>query len=189
MDTRTIGSLTVSAVGIGCNNFGGRIDAAATDAVVHAALDAGVTLFDTADTYGSTNSEVFLGKALGSRRDEAVVATKFGMRIGDDSDTGGADPGWIGRAAEDSLRRLGTDHIDLYQLHQPDESTPIEATLDALDRLVRAGKVREVGCSNYSAAQIDAAEQASAQGSHARFVSVQNRYSVLTRDPEDEGVV
>ncbi len=184
MDTRTLGSLDVSVVGLGCNNFGGRLDQTATDAVVGAALDAEVTLFDTADAYGGTRSEELLGAALGKRRDQAVVATKFGMRLGDDPATGGASPAWVERAVTDSLRRLGTDRIDLYQLHTPDEATPIEDTLVALDRLVQAGKVLEVGCSNFSAGQIDAAAQASAEHGLARFVSVQNRYSLLTRDPE-----
>src|SRR5437763_16874012 len=126
METRAIGSLEVSLVGLGCNNFGGRIDEAATKAVVDAALEEGITLFDTADVYGGAGkSEELLGKALGSRRDEAVVATKFGMPMGPDGHAG-ASRRWIEQAVEDSLRRLGTDRIDLYQLHGPDAETPID---------------------------------------------------------------
>src|SRR5436305_5778687 len=119
MDTRNIGTLSVSVVGIGCNNFGGRIDEAASRAVVDAAIDAGITLFDTADIYGGTKSEEFLGKALGKRRGEIVLATKFGMQIGDDARKKGGSRRWIMRAVEDSLTRLGTDWIDLYQMHAP----------------------------------------------------------------------
>ena len=154
METRRIGALPVSVVGLGCNNFGGRIDAAATERVVHAALDAGITLYDTADIYGGTLSEEYLGRALGARRDEALVATKFGVPIDDDR-KGGASAAYVARACEDSLRRLGTDRIDLYQLHFPDPNTPLDETLGALDALVRAGKVREIGCSNFSVELID----------------------------------
>ena len=185
METRLIGSLRVSVVGIGCNNFGRRLDQAATDAVVHAALEAGVTLFDTADTYGDTRSEVMLGRALGARRDEAVVATKFGMPI--DDERYGAAPDYVRRACEDSLARLRTDRIDLYQLHYPDESVPIADTLGALAELVAEGKVREIGCSNFSAAQLR--EAAAAAGSGPAFASVQNQYSLLDRSPERDGVL
>ena len=143
METRRIGSLEVSLVGLGCNNFGMTIDADTSARVVHAALDAGITFFDTADIYGSTQSEVFLGRALTGRRDKAVIATKFGMRVDDQHQ--GARPEYVRQAAEDSLRRLDTDRIDLYQLHQPDPAVPIADTLGALDELVRAGKVREIG--------------------------------------------
>jgi aryl-alcohol dehydrogenase-like predicted oxidoreductase len=183
METRRIGSLTVSVVGLGCNNFGKRLDAGRTASVVHAALDAGVTFFDTADIYGSTRSEEFLGRALGRRRDEVVIATKFGMEV--DAVRHGAKPDYVHRAAEDSLRRLGTDCIDLYQIHQPDPTTPIADTLAALDNLVKAGKVREIGCSNFSAAQVREAEAAVRDGA-ARFVSVQNEYSLLHREPEED---
>jgi aryl-alcohol dehydrogenase-like predicted oxidoreductase len=188
METRNIGKLDASVVGVGCNNFGGRIDEAATRLVVNAALDAGITLFDTADIYGGTRSEEFLGRALGSRRDEAVVATKFGGPIDEDR-KGGASAGYIARAVDDSLRRLGTDRIDLYQLHFPDASTPFEETLGALDELVRAGKVLEVGASNFSAEQIDETARISADRGLARFVSVQNEYSLLRRGPERFGVL
>ena len=185
MTTRSIGELEVSVAGLGCNNFGGRIDAAASQAVVDAALDAGVTHFDTADLYGGGKSEEFLGQALGSRRAEAVIATKFGMLPPPDQLSGG-HPDWVARAVEDSLRRLGTDYIDLYWLHQPDPATPVGDTLAALDRLVDAGKVRELGCSNFSAAQLDEAATAAAERGVRPFVTVQNEYSLLHREPEAE---
>ena len=168
-------------VGLGCNNFGMRIDAAATERVVNAALDAGIDFFDTADIYGATKSEEFLGRALKGRRDHAIVATKFGMAV--DDRRKGARPEYVKQACDDSLRRLGIDHIDLYQLHQPDPSVPIADTLGAMDDLVKAGKVREIGCSNFSAEQLDEAERATKSGA-ARFVSVQNEYSLLHREPE-----
>ena len=181
MDHRSIGSLRVSLVGLGCNNFGMRIDAAATERVVNAALDAGIDFFDTADIYGATKSEEFLGRALKGRRDHAIVATKFGMAV--DDRRKGARPEYVKQACDDSLRRLGIDHIDLYQLHQPDPSVPIADTLGAMDGLAKAGKVREIGCSNFSAQQLDEAERATKSGA-ARFVSVQNEYSLLHREPE-----
>jgi aryl-alcohol dehydrogenase-like predicted oxidoreductase len=181
MDTRRIGSLEVSVVGLGCNNFGRRLDSGATSAVVDAALDAGINFFDTADVYGGTKSEEFLGRALSRRRDEVVLATKFGAQL--DEQRKGAKPEYVGQAVEDSLRRLRTDRIDLYQLHRPDPEVPIEDTLGVLDELVRAGKVREIGCSNFSAEQLREAERATRDGG-ARFVSVQNEYSVLHREPE-----
>ncbi|MGH8976533.1 MAG: aldo/keto reductase [Acidimicrobiia bacterium] len=182
MEQRKIGDLTVSAVGIGCNNFGMRIDEQQTGTVVRAALDAGVNLFDTADVYGGTRSEEYLGRALGMRRDEAVVATKFGAQI--DDDRRGASAAYVRRAVEGSLSRLGTDRIDLYQLHVPDASTGIDETLGALDELVRAGKVREIGASNFTAEMIDESENVSRDHDWARFVSVQNEYSLLRRLPE-----
>ena len=183
METRRIGSLNVSVIGLGCNNFGRRLDADRTAAVVRTALDAGITFFDTADIYGETKSEEFLGRALGKRRGDVVVATKFGMPV--DERRRGAKPEYIRRAVEDSLRRLGTDRIDLYQIHQPDPETPIGDTLSALNELVIAGKVREIGCSNFSDDQLRAAENAVRTGA-ARFVSVQNEYSLLHREPEDD---
>jgi aldo/keto reductase family protein len=183
MDTRKIGSLDVSLVGLGCNNFGMTIDESASTRVVHAAIDAGVTFFDTADIYGGTKSELFLGRALAGRRDAVVIATKFGMRV--DAARQGARPEYVRQAAEDSLRRLGVERIDLYQLHQPDPAVPIADTLGALDDLVRAGKVREIGCSNFSAEQLREARGATRTGS-ASFVSVQNEFSLLNREPTRE---
>jgi aryl-alcohol dehydrogenase-like predicted oxidoreductase len=182
-ETRRIGSLQVTAVGVGCNNFGWRIDDRAAAAVVGAALDSGINFFDTADIYGEGRSEEFLGRALGGRRREVVVATKFGMKL--DEQRRGAKPEYIRRAVEDSLRRLNTDYIDLYQLHRPDPETPIADTLGALDELVKAGKVLQIGCSNFSAAQLREAAEAVRPGA-ARFASVQNHYSLYHREPEDE---
>jgi aryl-alcohol dehydrogenase-like predicted oxidoreductase len=182
MDTRRIGSLEVSVVGLGCNNFGRRLDEAGSRAVVDAALDAGITFLDTADVYGDTRSEEYLGRILEGRRDRVVLATKFGSRI-DDARPGGASPGYVRRAAEDSLRRLRTDRIDLYQLHEPDRATPIADTLGALDELVREGKVREIGCSNFTAEQLREAAAAAAPGA-ASFVSVQNELNLLDRADE-----
>ena len=184
MDTRRIGDLDVGIVGVGCNNFGRRLDKAGTEAVVHTALEADINFFDTADVYGDGASEKYLSKALGSRRDEAVIATKFGAKIAGDPSRSGASPHWIERAVEDSLRRLDTDRIDLYQLHRPDEDTPIEDTLEALDRLVSVGKVRQIGCSNYSEIKIEEALATSHERGLVRFVSVQNEYSLLHREPE-----
>ena len=182
MEKRSIGSLQVTTAGLGCNNFGWRIDASETQAVVDAAIDAGINFFDTADIYDTGHSEEFLGRALGNRRKNVVIGTKFGMKMGEGKQ--GARPEYIRQAAEDSLRRLNTDYIDLYQLHRPDMSTPIADTLGALDELVRLGKVREIGASNFDAAQIREAE-AAAKG-RARFVSVQNHYSMVHREPEQE---
>jgi aryl-alcohol dehydrogenase-like predicted oxidoreductase len=181
--------LVVSVVGIGCNNFGGRIDGQRTDEVVHAAIDVGINLFDTADSYGNPvgRSEKMLGSALGRRREKAIIATKFGSDLG-----GEIGPDWgargsrryIVRAAEASLKRLNTDYIDLYQIHWPDPLTPQEETLQALDDLVRAGKVRYLGCSNYAGWQVaDAAWTAKSRGFNP-FVSAQNQYSLLNRDVE-----
>ena len=184
---RKIGSLEVSVAGLGCNNFGMRIDEDATKTVVDAAIDAGVNFFDTADLYGGTKSEEFLGRALGKRRDDVVVATKFGMlKPPEGSGLTGGDPKWVAQAADASLERLGTDRIDLYWFHCPDPDTPIGATLEALDQLVTAGKVREIACSNFSAAQLaEAAAQARERGTRA-FVAVQNDYSLMQREPEAE---
>src|SRR5215212_4874972 len=148
MEKRRIGSLEVSVIGVGCNNFGKRVDASGTAKVVYAALDSGINFFDTADIYSATQSEEYLGRTLGSRRKDVVLATKFGMPL--DETRRGAKPDYVKQAVEASLRRLKTDYIDLYQLHQPDPETPIEDTLAALDQLVREGKVREIGCSNFS---------------------------------------
>ena len=181
MKLRRLGTsgLKVSEVGIGCNNFGMRIDAKETQSVVDAAIDAGITLFDTADVYGATKSEEFLGKALGKKRGQVVLATKFGMAVGGDQTRKGGSRRWIMTAVEDSLRRLGTDWIDLYQFHSPDADTPIDETLRALDDLVTQGKVRYVGNSNFSGWQIADADWTAAGAS--RFVSAQNQYSLLER--------
>ena len=181
--------LMVSVVGLGCNAFGTRMDGRRVQAVVDAALDGGVTFFDTADTYGRGASEELLGKALGRRREDVVVATKFGMDM-----EGANGPDWgarasrryVRRAVEASLRRLGTDHIDLYQLHQPDLVTPIEETLAAMTELVTEGKVRYLGCSNFAAWElVDASWTATTSGLE-RFVTAQNEYSLYNRTAEDE---
>ena len=185
MEKRSLGSLRVSVVGIGCNNFGGRLDATASMNVVHGALDAGVNFFDTADIYGATQSEVLLGRALARRRSDAVVATKFGMPI--DDEHVGAHPDYVRQACEDSLRRLDTEYLDLYQLHFPDDSVPIADTIGALQELIRSGKVREIGCSNLNPAQLREAKLAAGDG--PAFVSVQNQYSLLAREPERDGVL
>ena len=188
MQMRRLGDsgLKVSEVGLGCNNFGMKIDQQQTQAVVDAAIEAGITLFDTADIYGATQSEVFLGKALGKRRHDVVVATKFGMQIGDDARKKGGSRRWIMRAVEDSLRRLKTDYIDLYQFHQPDPETPIDETLRALDDLVTQGKVRYLGNSNFSGWQIADADWTARSHDRTRFVSAQNLYSLLERRVEHE---
>ena len=181
MQRSRIGSLEISVVGIGCNNFGWRTDAAGTAAVVDAALAAGIDFFDTADIYGGGQSEEYLGRALKGRRGQAVIASKFGMKLGEGQ---GARPEYVQQALDASLKRLGVDVIDLYQIHRPDPATPIADTLGALDQAVKAGKVREIGCSNFSAEQLREAEAASA--GRARFVSVQNEYSLFQREPEKE---
>lgn len=185
MEERSIGAIPVPLAGIGCNNFGRRIDEARTREVVDAAIDAGATLFDTADLYGDGRSEEFLGRALGPRRHDVVIVTKFGMRTPPDGLAGG-DPRWAARACEASLQRLGTDRIDVYLLHQPDEQTPIEDTLSAMSRLVEEGKVREIGCSNFSAEQLDEAAEAASDLGLRRFATVQNEYSLLHTQPRDE---
>lgn len=179
--------LMVSVVGVGCNAFGARIDEDQTKAVVDAAIEQGITLFDTADSYGDGASEELLGRALGTRRESVLVATKFGM--GDhDAEHFGAHGSrrYVRRAVEASLRRLGTDYIDLYQLHRPDPITPIDETLDAMSDLVTEGKVRYLGSSNLSAWQVaDADWVARTSGCH-RFISAQNEYSLYNRAAEDE---
>jgi aryl-alcohol dehydrogenase-like predicted oxidoreductase len=177
--------LTVSVVGVGCNQFGGRVDSEGTRAVVEAALDAGITFFDTAESYGEGESELFLGRALQGRRDRAVIATKFGWGRGrDDNSIARGHPDYVRQAIDASLERLGVDHVDLYQYHRPDGVTPVEETLGAMDELVQAGKVRFIGCSNFSAAQVEEAERVSSARSVARFVTAQNRYSLLDRAVE-----
>lgn len=180
MEHRAIGPLSVSVVGLGCNNFGMRIDEAQTRLVVDAAIEAGINFFDTADIYGGTKSEEFLGRALGGRRREVLIATKFGMEV--DAERKGAKPEYVARACEDSLRRLGTDYIDLYWLHRPDPETPIADTLGALDKLVQAGKLRCIGCSNFSPAQLREAQAEAERLGSARFIAVQNELSLLKRN-------
>lgn len=191
MHYRTLGNsgLMVSTVGIGCNAFGARVDADGVARIVDAALDAGVTLFDTADSYSRGESETLLGRALGKRRDEVVVATKFGMDLdglnGPDFGVRGSRR-YIRRAVEASLRRLGTDYIDLYQLHTPDRVTPLQETLAALNDLVRDGLVRYLGCSNMQAWEVvDAHWLAESLGAE-HFVSAQNEYSLYNRAAENE---
>lgn len=191
--TRTLGSsgLVVSVVGLGCNNFGWRIDAARAREVVDAALDCGITLFDTADIYGGgQRGEEILGEALRGRRDRIVLATKFGIRV--EGDPYGPDDGargsrrYIRRAVEGSLRRLRTDHIDLYQYHRPDGITPLEETLDALGELVREGKVRYIGSSQHAAWQVTECEHLARAKGAPRYISAQNEYSLLERGAEKE---
>jgi aryl-alcohol dehydrogenase-like predicted oxidoreductase len=171
--------LLVTEVGLGCNNFGMRIAQAEADTVVDAAIDLGINFFDTADMYGGEQSEVMLGKALGKRRPQHIVATKFGMPMGKDPLTKGASRRWIMQAVEGSLKRLGTDYIDLYQQHLADPLTPIEETLRALDDLVTQGKVRYIGNSNFTAWQVADADWAARSESRARFISAQNRLSLI----------
>jgi aryl-alcohol dehydrogenase-like predicted oxidoreductase len=187
MKQRNFGTtgLQVSAVGLGCNNFGIRLDRAATAAVVHAALDAGITLFDTADIYGNRGaSETLLGEALGARRKDIVLVTKFGLPMDDSGRRQGGSRRYVREAAEASLRRLNTGWIDVYYFHRPDPATPIEETLGALDELVRAGKVRHIGCSNFAPAQIDAALDAARAKALPAFVTAQDQYSLLARGIE-----
>ena len=188
MEYRRLGQsgLKVSAVGLGCNNFGMRMDYAQTEAVVNRAIELGINLFDTADIYGGTQSEQFLGKALGKRRHEVVIATKVGMPLGDALHERGASRRRIMYAVEQSLGRLNTDYIDLYQIHQVDPETPIAETLAALDDLVRQGKVRYIGHSNFSGWQIADAAHEARQAGGAAFVSAQNLYSLLDRRSEKE---
>jgi aryl-alcohol dehydrogenase-like predicted oxidoreductase len=179
--------LKVSTVGLGCNNFGMRIDAEAARAVVSRALDEGITLFDTADIYGGRGaSEEALGKALGDQRRNVIVATKFGMPFGKGPYLRGASRRYIFASVEGSLRRLNTDYIDLYQIHQPDPETPQEETLEALTDLVRAGKVRYVGCSNFAAWELVESLWASDARNLVPYVSAQNEYSMLERSVEKE---
>jgi aryl-alcohol dehydrogenase-like predicted oxidoreductase len=186
VETRRIGTLEVSVIGLGCNNFGWKIDESATRRVIDASIARGINFLDTADTYGKTTSEEFIGRALEGRRTSVIIATKFGKPV--DPTRTGARPEYVHQACNDSLRRLGTDYIDLYQLHAPDPTVPIADTLGALDELVKAGKVREIGCSNFSADQLREADEASRRGHLARFVSVQNHYNMLRRDDEADAI-
>jgi aryl-alcohol dehydrogenase-like predicted oxidoreductase len=178
------GGPEVSVVGLGTNNFGGRIDYDQSLAVIDSAIEAGVTLFDTADIYGQGTSEEFIGRALEGRRDRVLIATKFGKPMHEQPEQRRGNPDYIRWAVESSLRRLRTDVIDLYQMHEPDPQTPIVETLGVLGELVHEGKVRWLGSSNFSAAQIEDAEEVSRGAGFHRFVSAQNHYSLVERDVE-----
>ena len=189
MEIRNLGSsgLRVSAIGLGCNNFGGRIDLEATRAVIHKAIDLGITLFDTADTYGERGgAETAIGQVLGDRRKDIVLASKFGNPMDDVGVKQGGARRYIVAALEDSLRRLRTDWIDLYQIHSFDPLTPIEETLRALDDLVRQGKVRYIGCSNFPPWRVTEAHFTSRMLGLNRFISHQDEYSLTFRRPEAE---
>ena len=186
MERRRIGVLEVSLAGLGTNNFGRRLDAAATREVVAAALDAGVTHFDTADIYGEGRSEEYLGRALGARRDEVTIASKFGYH--GPPRGGGRQADWVPQALEASLRRLGTDRLDLLYYHKPDPGTSLLETLEVMNGLLERGLVREIGCSNFSAAQLDEAAAVAAEQGLRGFAVVENEYSLLEREPEgDDG--
>lgn len=189
MEIRNLGrsGLRVSAIGLGCNNFGGRIDQAATEKVIHKAFDLGITLFDTADVYGERGgSETAMGRVIGPMRQEIVLATKFCMPMSDDGRKQGASRRYIMQAVEASLKRLQTDYIDLYQVHRFDPLTPVEETLRALDDLVRSGKVRYIGCSNWASWQMMQAEWIARTEGLSHFVSCQDEYSLVLRDAERE---
>jgi aryl-alcohol dehydrogenase-like predicted oxidoreductase len=192
MRYRELGGMSVSVIGVGCNQLGVSCDPEGAVALVNEALEAGINYFDVADEYGRrywdpTDStwglaEECLGRAVRARRDDVIIATKFGVRPPTRPELGGASAGWIGTAVEDSLRRLDTDYIDLYQLHVPDPSVPIAETLEALDKLMAAGKVRAIGCSNLSASQLEEADRVASEIGTARFVSIESRLNILSRD-------
>jgi aryl-alcohol dehydrogenase-like predicted oxidoreductase len=188
MEFRSIGELDVSVIGLGCNNFGMRIDADQTKRVVDAAIEAGITYFDTAESYGRGLSEEFLGTALGSRRAEVIIASKWGHTVSLADGERGGDPAQIRRRLEGSLTRLGTDYIDHYQLHRPDPDTPVEETLGCLAELRAEGKIREIGCTHFTADELTRSHTAAVEHGLAAYPSVQNHYSLLTRDPETNGV-
>ncbi len=187
MEMRSIGALSVSVIGVGCNQFGPSADEAATNAIVSAALDSGINFFDTADEYGPEGvSEEYLGRALAGRREEAVIATKFGHHMDGDPLRGGASARWITRAVEDSLTRLGTDYIDLYQQHFPDPDVTAEETMTALDKLVEDGKVLEIGCCNLTAADLAERATLAAERGINRLASAQNRLNLLRQEARTE---
>ncbi len=188
MEMRRIGSLEVSVVGVGCNNFGGRIDADETKAVVDAAIDAGINYFDTAEMYTNGVSEELLGRALGDRRGDVLLATKWGHTRDLAEGERGGDPAQIRSRLEASLRRLGTEYVDHFQMHRPDPETPIAETLGCLAELRDEGTIREIGCTAFSADQLREAHAVAADTGLAAWPSIQNHYSVLTRDPEHDGV-
>ncbi|MEL6983475.1 MAG: aldo/keto reductase, partial [Actinomycetota bacterium] len=178
----------VSVVRLGCNNFGARLDPAGTKLVVDAAIDAGINYFDTAEMYGPHESEILLGQALGSRRSEVLIATKWGHTVSLGEGDRGGDPALIRRSLEGSLSRLGTDYVDHFQLHRPDPETPAAETLGCLAELRDEGKIREIGCTHFTAAELEDSHQAAVDNDLAPYPSVQNYYSVLTRGPENDGV-
>jgi aryl-alcohol dehydrogenase-like predicted oxidoreductase len=189
MEYKNLGrsGLQVSVVGLGCNNFGMRCDYAASEVVVNKAIDEGINLFDTADVYGGQGkSEEFLGGILKGRRNDVIVATKFAMKMGEGPHKSGGSRRYIMSAVEDSLRRLQTDYIDLYQMHRPDPTVPIDETLRALDDLVKSGKVRYIGHSNFSGWQAVEAHFVAEKGNMTPFISAQNEYSLLERRIENE---
>jgi aryl-alcohol dehydrogenase-like predicted oxidoreductase len=188
MRTRRLGAEgpEVSVVGLGCNNFGGRVDLEGTRAVVDAALECGITLLDTADIYSQGTSEEFLGEVLQGRRDRVVLATKFGKPIDGAPDLPRGSRAYVRWACDESLRRLRTDRIDVFQMHEPDERTPIEETLGALNELAEEGKVRFIGSSNFDARLIEEADRVAREHGLRRFVSAQNRYSLVHREAEEE---
>jgi len=186
--TRSLGAEgpEVTVVGLGTNNFGGRIDYEQSLAVLDEAIEQGITLVDTADIYSQGTSEEFIGRALEGRRDAVLVATKFGKPMNEKPSDSRGSPDYVRWAVEGSLRRLRSDHIDVYQMHEPDASTPIEETLRALDELVREGKVRWIGSSNFSPAQVEEADRIARERGWVRFVAAQNEYSLVVREAEDE---
>ena len=189
MRTARLGSLEVSVVGLGCNNFGRALDQVGARAVVDQALDSGINVFDTSDNYGDGQSELFLGTALGHRRDQVVIATKFGMPVAGVPDSGGGAPAYIKKAVERSLDQLGTDYIDLYQLHRPDPEVPLMETMAAMNALVDEGKVREVGCSNLDAESMSESAGIARTLGLRPFLANQIQYSLLHRSPEHDGSI
>jgi aryl-alcohol dehydrogenase-like predicted oxidoreductase len=191
LPTRAVGAsgLNATVVGLGCNNFGGRLDLDGTKRVIDACLEHGITFLDTADRYGATRSEEFLGEVLKGRREQVTLATKFGLDLGDGYDGPRGAPAYVFHAVGESLRRLQTDVIDLYWYHRPDGVTPIAETLEALHSLVKAGTVRAIGASNFTAAMIEEADAAARAHNLTPFAAVQNEYSLLVRDPENDGVL
>jgi len=183
-----LGSIDVSAIGLGCNNFGRALDAEGSAVVVDAALEVGVNYFDTASNYGEGQSESFLGAALGSRREDVVIGTKFGVAVKGWEGSGGASPEYVRKATERSLRELNTDYIDLLMIHFPYPEDPIEDTLEAMSALIDEGKVRQIGCSNFDRAELTQALDISAEKGFAGFVGNQVQYSMLHREPDTTGL-
>lgn len=188
MRTSWIGDLEVSVVGLGCNNFGRALDKAGSAAVVAAALEVGISHFDTASNYGEGQSEAFLGAALGGRRDDVVIATKVGVPIPGWEGSGGAAPDYVRQVLERSLTELGTDYVDIYMVHFPDPKIPIEDTLSVMNVMVDEGKVRQIGCSNFDPAQLTEALAVSAEKGWPPFVCDQVQYSMVHREPEENGL-